>query len=662
MEARVNRISKVITRSYIKDFFHLDNSERDEALLKLVLKHLIPRDYAPGSYICNLGDKPDSMYFIESGSVIIRGKNQEVNDVLLEGQYFGEYAAITGDNHFSDAQAKDSVCVYRLDKRVLLYLTRVHPGIYGLFLKNTYEASSKKYQKLVKQLQAKRNPGSGTGRKRLTLPAMFINYTIVVLIFLAALFFSSNQAYGPIHPIWLCTPLIFMVGYIIITKRILEALVLATMYSMILFTKQNFIGAFAGHLVTTINDTSDIIVLVLLMGSMSRLFTASGSINALKYVIQRRIRSGGSTLFISFLTMIVVSLDEYLSIMINGICFTPVVDTKRVPREKSSMIMGITPGAICILNPISITGIYIAGVILMSAKRGGLFIESIQYNFGAFITIFFILLLIIGKLPLFGGLKKAAERVKNGGLLWPEGTDIVDEQDEKQFHGRLSNLILPVLVLIASSIITGTLEAGTFQVNVLYGMCITLIFSFVLYCFQQYMTPDQFFKNVIFGIENMIAPIVVFVVGRCFANSMELMGFSDWLGVFVHDLIGGQAWLLPAIIFIVYALIGALFDNPWAMYAIGIPVAVSFALKNNGSIALYIGAVCSAGLLGNELAPGDIFFIGPILGINPINYYRTKLPYIIVITIITLAAFVAAGYMSSKGWEPIKLLSGYLFH
>jgi Na+/H+ antiporter NhaC len=145
-------------------------------------------------------------------------------------------------------------------------------------------------------------------------------------------------------------------------------------------------------------------------------------------------------------------------------------------------------------------------------------------------------------------------------------------------------------------------------------------------------------------MESMIAPIVMFLVGKCFAGGMEEIGFSAWLNELVQHVIRGQVWLLPVIIFSVCTLVGALFDNPWAMYAIGMPIAVSFARNLHGKAGLYVGAVCAAGLIGNEIAMGDIFFIGPMLGINPISYYQAKLPYVITITVLAFAAFAAAGY------------------
>jgi Na+/H+ antiporter NhaC len=302
--------------------------------------------------------------------------------------------------------------------------------------------------------------------------------------------------------------------------------------------------------------------------------------------------------------------------------------------------------ALCILNPVSLSGLYLTGVIMSSGGERGYFVQAIRYNFTAIIGLVFVLLLIFEKLPLVGSLKQAAERVKQGGSLWPEGTETTGNQDEAK-RGRLINLILPIVVLVVSSLVAGTLETGSLSINVLYGLVVTLIVSFLLYCFQQYMTPEQYFNNLVHGIENMLAPIIMFIMGKCFAAGIENIGFSAWLNEVVQHLIGGQAWLMPALIFAGCALIGALFDNPWAMYAVGMPIAIQFAGSMGGNVGLYVGAVCAAGFIGNEIALGDIFFIGSMLGCNPMAYYRAKLPYVITILVLAFGSYAAAGYFLS---------------
>ena len=635
--------AKIITRDYIKDFFRLSDSEQDISLLNHVISRLQLKEYAHNSFICRIGDEANEMFFIESGTILVRGKDGEVNNELQPGRYFGEYAAITGDKRMADIQAHGTVQVYVLKKETLLDLTKQHSGLYGMFLKNVYAQSTEKYRKLTNLLNLKRGLGSGSERKT-SLSSLIRDYSFVVLFFLIAFIFASNPAMERMHPVWLCSPLIFIVIYMIMTHRALETLLIASIYSMFLLSKFNFIGKFSDYLLYATKGVSEIILIILLMGSLTRLFSASGSINALRDIIQRKIKSVKGTFFASFLSMIVIALDEYLSVLINSICFKPLIDEKRVSREKSAIIMGLTPSALCILNPLSIIGIYLAGVIAISGEEKSLFLDVIRYNYGAFFALVFILLLIMGKIPLLGGLKKAQIRVDEGGSLWPEGTDVNESEDEHS-RGRLVNLFLPVLVFFASSIITGSLAAGSFQINVLYGMCVTMIFMFFLYCFQQYMTPDQFFKHFIYGIESMIAPVVLFVVGKCFAYGMDALGFTTWLIDIVHGLIYGQIWLLAPIIFVVCVLVAAVFNDFWAVFVICIPIAVSLAASFNGNIALYLGAVCSAGFLGNELAHGNMDFIGYMIGINPKSYFRAKRPYIMIIIVLTFFAFVAAGLL-----------------
>ncbi|MDR2053279.1 MAG: hypothetical protein LBP80_07680, partial [Treponema sp.] len=524
-------------------------------------------------------------------------------------------------------------------------LLKNNPRIFGLFLKSVYDQGTDRYRKLIRALNSRRGLGVSGSRIKITPLSLFINYYLVFFLFFNILLFSPDMNSGQAHPVWFCMPIVFLVAYIVITGRALESIVLAVMLITVLLAKLNFLSSFYTHILNTLAETPDIILLVVLMGSLTRLFSASGSVNALKKVAEQNIKSGRGTLLAAFFSTIAVAIDEYLCILINGACFVPLSDQKQITRERSSMVMGMAPMAFCIINPISLTGIYLTGVIFLAGGDKLLFLSAVRYNFSSLFTIAFVLLLALGLIPLMGPLKKAVKRVKEGGALWPPGTDILDEQ-EGVSQGRVMNIVLPVLVLIVSSVVIGTLEAGSFSVNVLYGMFVTLIFMFFLYCFQQFMTPEQFFKNVVFGIESMLAPIVMFVMSKCFAVGMEEIGFSSWLSSMVQSIIGGQSWSLPAIVFGICTLVGALVDNPWAMYAIGIPLAVDLAAGVGGNMPLYVGAVCAAGLIGNEIAMGDIFFTGSMLGINPTAYYRTKLPYVILIAVLSFLGYAAMGYLS----------------
>jgi Na+/H+ antiporter NhaC len=637
-------VAEVITREYIRAFFKLEDSGKGRRILDFIMSRLVLREYPHNSYICRAGDEAKSMYFLEAGIVGVKGAKGEWLNELVPGRYFGEYAALTGDKRMAAIQAKGAVQVYELSQKDLQAMIQFHPGIYGLFLKNVYDSASEKYRSLVRALNSRRGIGFAGSAKKLSPLSLFINYYLVFLIFFNLILFAPQPG-APLHPLWMASPVVFLVAHIVITRRVLESIILASLYISILAAKLGFLAFFSSSIISSLSETTDLILMVVLMGSLSRLFTASGSINALRQVARRRLKTARGTLFAAFCSMVMIAIDEYLSILINGACFIPLTDQKRVSREKAAIVMGMAPMALCILNPISLSGLYLTGVIAASGGERGFFVRAVPYNFAALSALFFILLLIFEKIPLAGSLKRAVERVKRGGILWPDGTENTGNQDESR--GRIINLILPMLVLVLSSIAAGTIETGRLSVNVLYGLIVTLIVCFLLYCFQQYMTPEQYFNNLVHGIENMLAPVVMLIMGKCFAAGMENIGFSAWLNDTVQYNIGGQVWLMPALIFGICALIGALFDNPWAMYAVGMPLAIQLSYSMGGDPGLYIGAVCAAGFIGNELAMGDIFFTGSMLGCNPMAYYRAKLPYVIAILILALGGYAAAGYFLS---------------
>jgi Na+/H+ antiporter NhaC len=583
------------------------------------------------------------MYFVESGMAYVRGDKNQILNELEPGSYFGEYAALTGDKRMADIQANGTVLAYELSAKVLYTLTRSQPKIYSLFLRSIYNQATDRYQNLIQALNSRRGIGSMAGKFQSSL-SLFINYYVLFFVFFFLILFTPQLAAGA-HPLWLCSPIVFLVLYITISRRALESIVLAGFFVSIMQSRLGFIGTYTDRVVGALSDNSRLILMVVLMGALTRQFSTSGSINALKYLAEKRIKTGKGILFSAFCSMVIIAIDEYLSILINGACFTPLSDQKKIPREKSAFVLGMTPMALCILSPLSLTGLYLTEVIVSVGGEKELFIRAIRYNFSALFALGFIMFLIFGLLPSAGFLKKGILRVREGGNLWPEGTPVGQNRDSSN-RGKVMNLVLPILVLFCSSVIAGTLESGSLSVDVLYGMVITLIFTFILYCSQRYTSPEQFFANIVFGFENMLAPVVMFVVSSAFAAGIEEIGFSAWLNEVVRNLFRGQTWILPALIFVICTLVGALFDNPWAMYALGMPIALELSRTVGMDPSLFVGAVCAAGFAGNEIALGDIFFEGPMLGINPMTYYRTKLPYAICITLLAFLAYCGAGYLS----------------
>jgi Na+/H+ antiporter NhaC/CRP-like cAMP-binding protein len=639
-------MGETIDAGYIQKFFQLGNSPREHKALEAVMKILIPHRHSHNDVICRHGETADSVYFIDSGTCAALDQEGRTVGIMQAGECFGEYAALSGEKRLATVAAQGEVVLYELRRKYLLKLAVYFPHIYGVFLKRVYDQASANYKKLTAMLNSRRGIAGREqvkGQARRSALGMVITYVLVAVLFSAAFFITPELRNEP----WvIAAPFVFLLLYVLISGRILESLVLAVLFTQIILAGWNCIPAFYTGLAQTLSsgETAEIILIIALMGIMVQLLTASGSLNALGTFAKQHLKTGRGVLLASLVSMTLIFVDDLFAFLITGFCFRGPADSRRIPREKQAVLMGLFPAAVCVLNPLSIWGVYILGLI----GTGGfpLFTSSLRFNFTALLVVLFSLLLALG-FPLPGPLGKAQKRVNAGGPLWPPGSEQNATKNSETRRGKFINLFLPLLILVFSSLGIESLRSGTLEINFNYGLLITLGFMFFLYCCQRYMSPEQFFNHTIHGVESMLVPILLLVMIRTFSLGMESLGFFAWFGETLGLFIGQKMWLFPCLLFVFFTLVALIFGGAWSMYIIGIPMAVQLAVITGGNGALFLGAVCAAGIAGANLSMyiSDLFIIGSTIGIEPITYFRVQLPYVLTITILSAAGYAAAGWL-----------------
>jgi Na+/H+ antiporter NhaC len=491
-------------------------------------------------------------------------------------------------------------------------------------------------------------------QKKMSIAALILNYGAVLAVFLAAFFLPDyiDIAGTPLLAMaWIMFPVIFFVGYIIITKRTMESLVLACLLLAVFLYRDGFVLGFYDSLLETVSvkSTMNIVFMLLLMGGMVRLLSNCGGINALKRISKRRLKTKVGTLLAAYLCIIILFIDDYLSTLISGICFVPVMDKRRLPREMPGIMMGLLPGAVCPLVPFSVVGAFVTGLLVVTIGNDGaaVFLQSLPYNFVSILTLLVVFVLAMGKLPSVGVLKKAEKRVARGGALWPPGSDQFEDEANVKIRGNVLNLFLPIVILIASSIVSGTLIQGTFSVDIIFGLLVTLFVMFILYCFQRLMTPEEFFDNIISGVEHSVVPIILLVLTFCFSGGIKQIGLIEWLSGAIPYVIGENYFILPAFIFAVFTAITIVWGSSWSIFAIGLPIAVQLALAVGGNPALYAGAVCAAGIAGDALSihQSDNHDVATIVGCEPTALFLARVPYFIFIVMVSFILFLFAGVL-----------------
>src|SRR5699024_10051772 len=129
-------------------------------------------------------------------------------------------------------------------------------------------------------------------------------------------------------------------------------------------------------------------------------------------------------------------------------------------RAKLAYIIDATAAPVCIIAPISS---WAAAVAAFAADGQGLtlFIRAIPFNFYALLTIFMLVFIAILKID-YGPMARCERNAAEKGDLFSGKNPYAElEEEVDESHGRVMDLVLPILVLIVCCI-TGMLYSGGF--------------------------------------------------------------------------------------------------------------------------------------------------------------------------------------------------------
>ncbi|MDH3441250.1 MAG: Na+/H+ antiporter NhaC family protein, partial [Gammaproteobacteria bacterium] len=121
---------------------------------------------------------------------------------------------------------------------------------------------------------------------------------------------------------------------------------------------------------------------------------------------------------------------------------------------------------------------------------------------------------------------------------------------------------------------------------------------------------------------------------------------------------GLAGWLLPAVSFLLAAVISFATGSSWGTVIIMMPLAIPAALATSADLAVTIGAVLSGGLFGDHSSPVSETTILSSTGAatTPLAHFRTQMPYALTNGSIALLTFVLAG-LQANPWLVVGAVS-----
>jgi Na+/H+ antiporter NhaC len=491
---------------------------------------------------------------------------------------------------------------------------------------------------MLKQLRAEANEFNG--KRSLLIVLIIIATSLLLTTFLP----DDPASFGPAALI----PAVFLIIYIFATKRILEALTLSSIIGFIMVSQGDTLGAFSGSLLEVMmnEDIAWLIIVCGLMGSIISLIEKAGGAFAFGEWVSKRAKTRKSALIWTWLLGLVIFIDDYLNSLTVGSSMAPLTDKHKVPREFLAYVVDSTAAPACVIIPITTWAVF-AGRLLEAngwAPEGeGLiyFIKTIPFNFYGWIALIIVPLIILGIIPTFGPMKKAEQRVKDGGPLAPPGSEKIDIRSgvvvDLPKNPKIMNFLLPIVVLVGATIY--------FDVDMQMGVLITIAFMFVFYLAQNVMTAEDFTDVSLQGLKNMILPLMLMVLAFLFADVNDQIGFTYYV------ISSASAYMTPALmpvtIFLVLAVTEFITGTNWGMYVIALPIVIPLAMGMDVNMSLAVAAVLSAGVFGSHVCfySDATVLTSAATGCNNFDHALTQAPFGILAAILSAICFLVAGFI-----------------
>lgn len=466
---------------------------------------------------------------------------------------------------------------------------------------------------------------------------------------------------------WALVPPIVAIVLALVTKEVYISLFVGIVAGGLFYA--NFhpgraVVAITQVMIEKVGDSwnAGILIFLVMLGIIVALMNKAGGSAAYGAWASRRIKSKEGSLLATVALGIIIFVDDYFNCLTVGSVMQPVTDKFRVSRAKLSYIIDATAAPVCIIAPISSWAAAVTSSTTGDVDGFALFIRAIPYNFYALLTILFMVAITLMKFD-FGPMKKYEDMAEKGDLFGGTG-DEYGGTAEVNTKGKVYDLILPILVLIASCIICMVYTGGFFDgvpfvqafadcdpsVGLPLGALIALIFVFLLYIPRKVITFRQFADSLPEGFRQMVPALLILTF------AWTLGGFcSDYLGAgeFVGGVMEGSAAanaLLPAIMFLVSLGLAFATGTSWGTFAILIPIAQAvFPGAMTTILVITISAVLAGAVCGDHISPISDTTIMASTGarVNHIIHVSSQMPYALTVAAISFVCFLLAGIIQS---------------
>ncbi|MBR7007687.1 MAG: Na+/H+ antiporter NhaC family protein [Ruminococcus sp.] len=505
-----------------------------------------------------------------------------------------------------------------------------------------------------------------------------IVFALFIAVFVGCCFAQApiTQAVGSM---WALLPPIVAIGLALMTKEVYSSLFIGIITGSVVFAIASDTG-FPGVFNTIVRDgfvanladadNVGILLFLVVLGIIVVLMNKAGGSRAYGEWAAKHIKTRAGASLSTFLLGVLIFVDDYFNCLTVGSVMRPVTDKHKVSRAKLAYLIDATAAPVCIIAPISSWAAAVSGTV-KGVNGIQLFIRTIPYNLYALLTLAMVVYIALSGVD-FGKMKLHEDNAKKGDLFTSKSTVYPEDAKPEHTRGKVIDLLLPVIILIAMCVL-GMLYTGGFfsgagfvdalaECNASYGLSLgsigALLIIIVYYLGRRVLSFSQCMDAIPAGFKQMVPAILILT----FAWTLKTMTSNLEAGTFVSQLVESASAvriLLPAILFVVALGLSFATGTSWGTFGILIPIVTEVfrddlaSVTTSGSIPatviICISACLAGAVCGDHCSPISDTTIMASTGAqcDHVNHVETQLPYAMTVAGVCVCGYILSGFVQN---------------
>lgn len=401
-----------------------------------------------------------------------------------------------------------------------------------------------------------------------------------------------------------------------------------------------------------------VMLLNTLIAILVAFFRKTGAMQGFTKLIENKNPSRKMLKVIAWILGIFVYFSDSFSPLFVGTVMRDLTDKAKISREKLSYIADSGAAPVSVLVPITGWAAFLSGLAvgianIDSVEKGlNLFVKAIPFNLYALITVIFVGLISAEIIPDFGPMKKAEKRsLETGKVIREDGEPMLGKEltEMPKFPNIKTrvflNFILPVILIITFAIGTYIFKGSAKTMEAFLYVMILMIGSMLI----QKVPLKEITDTMLDGIKGSVPAVSILAMAYSLNSLSKELGTASYIVEHTKNFMTPHT--LPAIIFLIAAIIAFATGSSWGTFAIAMPIALPLAFQfSNGEITLLVlacfSAVAGGGVFGDHCSPlSDTTILASTgAGSDHIDHVKTQLPYALICGGLSLIIYLIIGF------------------